>query len=288
MQNSCALNLLGEPPLTILIALLQASMPATKVCKCVSHGCGLKEYVNELGSTCSGVHLSVKEFSTHVKDDKAAQRFNLLAASHGDKPHTRGPDTATSIRSEYSSKDMPVETGSIPTVTHPGVEPESSSISRNVLAQAVVYFDCLDRIKKELEQRQTAFTLLEKLIFVEPPVDTLVASKSLSQGLFRSPNGGPLQLRFAAPENATFLLYESWIADQVREVHNITTNSTCSPELVVMKDGLLSDLILEWDRLDRIKKDEFGRQEGLRLSGDVMRMGGRRVLSTRKKPCSSD
>lgn len=95
----------------------------------------------------------------------------------------------------------------------------------------------------------------------------------------RSPNSGPLSLKYAAPNNASFLMYETWVAEQVRDVYDTVTRGL--PELDLIKKDLLSKLIAEWDRLDGMKQEDFERQKRLNSSE-------RTLISTSKERCSSD
>ncbi len=184
-------------------------MLTDKFCKCVSHGCNLKTYVNEFGSTCSGSFVNRKEYSTHSKDDKALKLHDRAACSiKSSGTRNEGIDGAHVGSTPSNSTDILPNAQDVPGLITQGAEPDSAhiestsseSISMGLVIGNGVSRDfylrtscAFDAIKVELENWSIAFLSVQELVFIETSQVT-VASCQISAGRqSRSPNSGTLR-----------------------------------------------------------------------------------------------
>ncbi len=201
-------------------------MPAGNICKCITHGCNSKTYVNRAGATCSGALVSRNEYATHKKEDKAMQRHDLEASrsvlSDVQAPHhIVTEDARDSIHSNAQlpgEEESNLELAQAPSIDN-GQDNRTHLVAR--LATGV-----LDDVKMELETRRRAFSCLQALVFTEKShvnasarpanIDVMEPQSSgvSASRLSRMPNSGPLQLKYSAPGNTMFLSYERWIAER--------------------------------------------------------------------------
>lgn len=249
-------------------------MSVQKVCKCISNKCDSKKHLNEFGLECVGALVSAKEYASHVKQDKAVKRHQMLAPFHTLQASKHKPDALPPQGTYTGNAGL-----AVPSAVDPIVE--NRSLSKIMLKE----FAAMDAIRENLEERRASFppNPLRTLVFTAPSVTTMDMRRRRSTETnanlgVRSPNCGMLQLRYSAPENAEFLLYESWIAECLLDMQDVSVEA--SPEMALIKSNLLSDLLAEWDRLDTIKQEDFDRQEYYKSTREVLKVHNRRVILT--------